>query len=95
MTLKTAALEAEASGGDEAPSITLRLRARSGGRNALEKRLRILIKAVEQSPISILVTDSQGLIEYVNPKFSTLTGYSLAEVVGKTPRVLKGGFRFA
>jgi diguanylate cyclase (GGDEF)-like protein/PAS domain S-box-containing protein len=92
MTLKTPALEAEASGGKEAPSPTLRLTARIGGRNALEKRLRILIKAVEQSPISILVTDSQGLIEYVNPKFSKLTGYTLADLVGQTPRVLKGGF---
>ena len=68
------------------------LKARSRRLNALEKRLRILIKAVEQSPVSILVTDSQGLIEYINPKFSALTGYSMEELVGKTPRVLKGGF---
>jgi len=62
------------------------------GRHAIESRLRILVKAVEQSPVSIIVTDSQGCIEYVNPKFCKVTGYSLEEVLGKTPRILKGGF---
>ena len=58
----------------------------------LEDRLRILVKAVEQSPASIMVTDRQGLIEYVNPKFCRMTGYTPAEVLGQTPRILKGGF---
>jgi diguanylate cyclase (GGDEF)-like protein/PAS domain S-box-containing protein len=92
MTLKTPEPEAAAPESGDITGPTLRLTARGGGRNALEKRLHILIKAVEQSPISILVTDSQGLIEYVNPKFTKLTGYALADVLGKTPRVLKGGF---
>jgi len=61
-------------------------------RRALEARLRILIKAVEQSPVSIIVTDNQGNIEYVNPKFCQVSGYSAEEVLGKTPRILKGGF---
>ena len=58
----------------------------------LEARLRILVRAVEQSPVSIIVTDNQGVIEYVNPKFCQVTGYTMEEVLGKTPRILKGGF---
>jgi len=61
-------------------------------RRAIESRLRILVKAVEQSPVSIIVTDNEGIIEYVNPKFCKVTGYTLEEVLGKTPRILKGGF---
>jgi diguanylate cyclase (GGDEF)-like protein/PAS domain S-box-containing protein len=60
-------------------------------RRAIESRLRILVKAVEQSPVSIIVTDHQGIIEYVNPKFCKVTGYSMEEVLGKTPRILKSG----
>lgn len=45
--------------------------------------------AVEQSPVTVVMTDTDGNIEYVNSRFSELTGYSLEEVVGKTPRVLK------
>ena len=67
-------------------------RARGEDRQAMEARLRILVKAVEQSPVSIIVTDNQGIIEYVNPKFCQVTGYSAEEVLGKTPRILKGGF---
>ena len=55
-------------------------------------KVRILIKAVEQSPVSILVTDFEGRIEYVNPKFCQVSGYALEEVIGLTPRILKGGF---
>jgi diguanylate cyclase (GGDEF)-like protein/PAS domain S-box-containing protein len=61
-------------------------------RRAIESRLRILVKAVEQSPVSIIVTDNEGIIEYVNPKFCKVTGYTLEEVLGQTPRILKGGF---
>ena len=56
-----------------------------------EDRLRKLSQAVEQSPTSIIITDCEGHIEYVNPKFEEVTGYSLAEVRGKTPRVVKSG----
>jgi diguanylate cyclase (GGDEF)-like protein/PAS domain S-box-containing protein len=59
---------------------------------SIESRLRILVKAVEQSPVSIIVTDHEGIIEYVNPKFCKVTGYTLEEVLGQTPRILKGGF---
>jgi PAS domain S-box-containing protein len=46
---------------------------------------------VEQSPTSIIITNPVGDIEYVNPKFIEITGYTLAEVMGKNPRILKSG----
>lgn len=60
-------------------------------KKAIEDNLRKLSKAVEQSPVSIVITDVQGNIEYVNPKFSSITGYSYQEVIGKNPRILKAG----
>ncbi|WP_390444169.1 PAS domain S-box protein [Pseudoalteromonas sp. MTN2-4] len=45
--------------------------------------------AIEQSPVSIVITDTRGKIEYVNPKFERITGYQLEEVQGKTPRFLR------
>lgn len=56
-----------------------------------EDLLTTLSSAVEQSPVSILITDINGNIEYVNPKFTQLTGYTLEEVKGKNPRILKSG----
>lgn len=50
-----------------------------------------LVKAVEQTADSILITDSRGIIEYVNPAFEAITGYSAAEVLGRKPSVLKSG----
>jgi len=57
----------------------------------LENQLRKLNQAVEQSPISIVITNLQGDIEYVNPKFTQITGYSSEEVIGQNPRILKSG----
>lgn len=54
-------------------------------------QLKKLSRAVEHSPASVVITDRQGKIEYVNPNFTRLTGYSLEDAVGKTPRVLKSG----
>lgn len=48
--------------------------------------------AVEQSSALVLITNSEGVIEYVNPKFTELTGYSNEEVIGKTPRILNSGY---
>ncbi len=50
-----------------------------------------LLQAVEQSPVLIMITDLEGRIEYVNPKFTAVTGYSLQEVQGKRPSLLKSG----
>jgi PAS domain S-box-containing protein len=54
-----------------------------------EDKIRTFFRVVEQSPVSIVITDSSGNIEYVNPKFSQITGYTSEEVVGKNPRILK------
>lgn len=56
-----------------------------------EDTLRKLSCVVEQSPISVVITDTQGNIEYVNPFFTRLTGYTPEEAVGKNPRILKSG----
>ncbi len=61
-------------------------------RRQTELELRKLTRAVEQSPTSIVITDTEGAIEYVNPKFTEVTGYTAAEAVGENPRVLKSGF---
>ena len=60
-------------------------------RKQAEEKLRELSIAVEQSPASIVITDPAGNMEYVNPKFLAVTGYTLEEVLGKNPRVLKSG----
>ena len=46
---------------------------------------------IEQSPVSIIITDILGNIEYINPKFIEVTGYTSDEIIGKSPRVLKSG----
>jgi len=56
-----------------------------------EDALRKFSKVVEQSPSSVIITDLNGDIEYVNPIFTQLTGYSPEEVMGKNPRILKSG----
>ncbi|MGB7621953.1 MAG: PAS domain S-box protein [Terriglobia bacterium] len=60
-------------------------------RKRTEEELQKLYRAVEQSPDSIVITDTHGTIEYVNPKFTEITGYSSAEALGQTPRILKSG----
>jgi PAS domain S-box-containing protein len=60
-------------------------------RRQITNELRKLSRAVEQSPVSVVITDTEGIIEYVNPKFSQITGYSLDEIKGKNPRILKSG----
>lgn len=58
-----------------------------------EKEILRLSTAVEQSPSIITITNLKGDIEYVNPKFTELTGYTLEEVKGKNPRILKSGLQ--
>jgi diguanylate cyclase (GGDEF)-like protein/PAS domain S-box-containing protein len=55
----------------------------------VEAELRKLSQAVEQSPVSVVITDLDGTIEYVNPKFEHVTGYSARDAIGHTPRILK------
>jgi diguanylate cyclase (GGDEF)-like protein/PAS domain S-box-containing protein len=56
-----------------------------------ELRLIQLSQAVEQSPASVVVTDLQGNIIYVNPQFTQLTGYSREEAIGKNPNIVQSG----
>ncbi len=53
--------------------------------------LRVLSQAVEQSPASTIITDLDGRIEYVNPRFEVITGYTAEEVKGRTPSLLSSG----
>lgn len=60
-------------------------------RQHAEDQLHQLSRAVEQSPASVVISDTAGCIEYVNPKFCAVTGCTPAEVLGQNPRVLKSG----
>lgn len=59
------------------------------GRKRAEEKLRQLSQLVEQSVNLIMITDTNGVIDYVNPQFLTATGYKIEEVVGRTPTLLK------
>jgi PAS domain S-box-containing protein len=54
-------------------------------------QLRKLSAAIEQSPVAVVITDTCGDIEYVNPRFCESTGYTAEEVRGRNPRILKSG----
>jgi len=56
-----------------------------------EEGLQEYKQATEQSPVTIVITDIEGNIEYVNPKFTEISGYSYREVIGKNPRILQSG----
>jgi PAS domain S-box-containing protein len=56
-----------------------------------ERTVRRLSAAIEQSPVAIVITDSAGTIEYLNPAFCRQTGYSREEALGQNPRILKSG----
>lgn len=58
-------------------------------RKQMEENLRKFYRAVEQSPVVVVMTDKQGNIEYVNPKFTQVTGYTFQEAYGQNPRILK------
>jgi len=60
-------------------------------RRRMDEKVRQLSRAVEQSPVSIVITDKAGTIEYVNRKFTEVTGYTSGEAMGKNPRILKSG----
>ena len=60
-------------------------------RKAAEEELRKLTRAVEQSSNVVLITNLDAEIEYVNPKFTEVTGFTAEEAIGQTPRILKSG----
>ena len=61
-------------------------------RKLADEKLRQLSRAFEQSPASIVITDTRGNIQYVNPKFAQTTGYTAEEVIGRNPRILQSGY---
>jgi PAS domain S-box-containing protein len=67
---------------------TLRVQA---ARHRAEREMRRLSVAVEQSADAVVITDTTGAIEYVNPAFERVTGYTSDEALGKNPRILKSG----
>jgi PAS domain S-box-containing protein len=56
-----------------------------------EDDLRSLWQAIDQSPVSVVITDADGVIRYVNPCFTRVTGYARDEAIGRKPNVLKSG----
>ncbi|HWS59599.1 MAG TPA: PAS domain S-box protein [Flavobacterium sp.] len=60
-------------------------------RKRTQDKIKQLSQAVEQSPVAIVITNTLGNIEYVNTKFIETTGYSIDEIIGKNPRILKSG----
>ncbi|HAT72871.1 MAG TPA: hypothetical protein DCS63_08660 [Elusimicrobia bacterium] len=66
---------------------------RALNRAVSEQRDEILVlkSGIEQAPLGVVLTDTSGRIEYVNPAFTDMHGYSPAEVIGKNPRILKSG----
>ncbi|SLM28351.1 putative Histidine kinase [Desulfamplus magnetovallimortis] len=62
---------------------------------AAEEENRKLLSAIKQSPLSVVITDRDNNIEYVNPAFETITGYSHSEVMGKKSSILNSGYHDA
>ncbi len=61
-------------------------------RKNVEGRLRVFSRAIKQNPTSIVITNADGVIEEVNPKFLKLSGYSIEEVIGANPKIQQSGF---
>ncbi len=61
-------------------------------RKRAEESLRKLSGVLEHSPVTVMITDPAGKIEYVNPKFTDVTGYTFDEAIGQNPRFLKSGY---
>lgn len=60
-------------------------------RKLADEEIDKLLSAVEHSPVAVVITDPNGFIQYVNPKFTTLTGYAVKEVIGKKTNILRSG----
>ena len=60
-------------------------------RKQAEESLKKLSSAIEQTADQVVITDKEGIIEYVNPAFEKLSSYTKEEAIGKTPRILKSG----
>lgn len=71
--------------------VTMLMSAFTSERKQAEERLRILSVAIEQSPVSVAITNLEAELLYVNPRFTQVTGYSAEEAIGQNPRILQSG----
>ncbi|MBC8017242.1 MAG: PAS domain S-box protein [Verrucomicrobia bacterium] len=74
---------------EELSSAILHLKQEIAERKQVEELLRKHFQAILQSPVAIIITDLDGIIEFVNPKFTEYSGYSYEEAIGQNPRMLK------
>ncbi|HAN19456.1 MAG: hypothetical protein A2X13_02160 [Bacteroidetes bacterium GWC2_33_15] len=62
-------------------------------RKKAEEKVKLLNKSIEQSPVSIAIVNPEGFFEYVNPRFTEITGYSYDEAIGQNPNISKSGIQ--
>lgn len=56
-----------------------------------EQQLKVITQAIEYSPVSIVITNNKSIIQYASPTFEKMTGFSMDEIIGKKPNILKSG----
>ncbi len=62
-------------------------------KKSFEEQLKLLSQSVNQSPVATVITNLEGIIEYVNPFFCKITGYTQEEIIGKNPNILQSGYQ--
>lgn len=72
-------------------NLIMDLEAEAGNHRLTAENLNKVSQAIEQSPVSVMITGLDGSIEYVNPQLCKVTGYKADEIIGKNPRILKSG----
>ena len=82
---------AETRGSDELARLAVTLNGMLDTLGQQERDMHRLSQAVEQSPVSVVITDRDGVIEYANPRFCESTGYTREELIGATPARIKSG----
>ena len=80
---------------EEINEMSLKVRREMLLNRSMQERLRRMAMAVDQSPVSVMMTDAAGRIQYVNKKFEEVSGWSFEEIRGLNPRILKSGAQSA
>ena len=75
-------------GRENTPAGPVSLPGHHGPDKRSEERISKLLRAVDESPVRVVITDRAGTIEYVNPCFTQITGYTAEEAIGQNPRIL-------
>lgn len=76
---------------DEIGHLARTLAERNDAIRVSKKQEQLLYQAINQSHDSVVITDADGIIEYVNPAFSRITGFARSEAIGRNPRILQSG----